>query len=66
MAEVSWDLIDEAVRSGKMTLEDGETVYRLNGELFVRLIQWLATSKAKKPQIVSKPEDFNLEETTGD
>lgn len=62
LAEHCWKLIDEGIRCAKMTLESGKII-DLNPDNYIRLVQWLATSKAKKPQHVTAPEDFQLHKT---
>ncbi len=62
LQEQAWKLMDEAVRTGTMILEDG-TVVKLNADSLIRVIQWLASAKAKKPHLISPPEDFRLKET---
>ncbi|KKM67379.1 hypothetical protein LCGC14_1471720 [marine sediment metagenome] len=64
LQDEAWRLMDEAVAKGKMTLEDGTEV-RLNADSLIRVIQWLASAKAKKPHFIPKPEDFRLKDTTG-
>lgn len=64
LQDEAWRLMDEAVKKGVMTLEDGTEV-RLNADSLIRVIQWLASAKAKKPHFISKPEDFKLKDTTG-
>ncbi len=64
LAEYSWELINQALSQGKITLENAVS-YTLDVELLVRLIQWTATIKAKKPHSVLPPEDFVLKSTTG-
>ena len=65
LQEQAWKLMDEAVRTGGMILEDGTEV-KLNADSLIRVIQWLASAKAKKPHLISPPEDFRLHETTGE
>ena len=65
LAERCWELVDEAITSSEMTLENG-TMIKLNPDSYIRLVQWLATSKAKKPQHVIPPEDFILKKTGED
>lgn len=64
LQEEAWRLMDQAVTSGKMILED-KTEVRLNADSLIRVIQWLASAKAKKPHIIPTPEDYVLKETTG-
>ncbi len=64
LAEHSWGLIDDAIRTGEFILESGKKIL-LDTEAIVRLVQWTATIKAKKPQGAPLPEDFKLKETTG-
>jgi len=61
LQEEAWRLMDEAVSTGKMTLENKQEV-TLNADSLIRVIQWLASSKAQKPHIIPKPEDFKLQE----
>ena len=63
LQEQAWKLMDEAVRTGSMRLEDG-TEIKLNADSMIRVIQWLASAKAKKPHLINPPEDFRLKETT--
>lgn len=65
LAEYSWELINQALSQGVITLENAKS-YTLDVELLVRLIQWTATIKAKKPHTVPPPEDFILKPTTGE
>ena len=65
LQEEAWRLMDEAVSNGFMRLSNGITI-TLNADSMIRVIQWLASAKAKKPHLLSKPEDFRLHETTGD
>jgi len=65
LQEEAWRLMDEAVSNGFMKLSNGVTI-TLNADSMIRVIQWLASAKAKKPHLLSKPEDFKLHETTGD
>ena len=65
LQEQAWKLMDEAVRTGGMILEDGTEV-KLNADSLIRVIQWLASAKAKKPHLISPPEDFRLQETTSE
>ena len=64
LAEHSWSLIDDAIREGKFVLENGKVV-ELDAEAIVRLVQWTATIKARKPSGVPTPEDFKLKKTIG-
>ena len=64
LQEEAWRLMDEAITSGVMKLEDGTEV-KLNPDSLIRVVQWLASAKAKKPHIIPTPEDFKLAETTG-
>lgn len=63
LQEEAWRLMNEAVTTGKMVLESGLEVH-LNADSLIRVIQWLASAKAKKPHLISVPEDFDLKETT--
>ena len=63
--EQAWKLMDEAVSTGTMILEDGAVV-KLNADSLIRVIQWLANAKAKKPHLINPPEDFRLKETTSE
>ncbi len=65
LQEQAWKLMDEAVRTGTMKLEDG-TKIKLNADSMIRVIQWLASAKAKKPHLINPPEDFRLKETTSE
>ncbi len=64
LAEHSWSLIDDAIREGNFVLENGKVV-ELDAEAIVRLVQWTATIKARKPSGVPTPEDFKLKKTIG-
>ncbi len=65
LAEHSWKLINEAISTGKVTLENGVEVI-LDVDHLIRLVQWTATTKAKKPHAIAPPEDFSLKSTTGE
>ena len=66
LQEIAWQLIDEALTKGTMTLvgDPGKPI-NLGSQDIVRIAQWLATSKARKPQLVSPPEDFIMKESSG-
>ncbi len=63
LQEEAWRLMNDAVSTGQMVLSNGITI-TLNADSLIRVIQWLASSKAKKPHLIDVPEDFNLKETT--
>ncbi|KKL61658.1 hypothetical protein LCGC14_2193110 [marine sediment metagenome] len=63
LQEQAWKLMDQAVSEGRMVLESGAIV-TLNADSLIRVIQWLASAKAKKPHLINPPEDFKLKETT--
>ena len=63
LQEEAWRLMDEAVSNGFMKLSNGVTI-TLNADSMIRVIQWLASAKAKKPHLINPPEDFQLKETT--
>lgn len=65
LQEQAWKLMDEAVSTGTMVLESG-IVVTLNADSLIRVIQWLASAKAKKPHLINPPEDFRLKETTSE
>lgn len=62
IAERSVNLIDEATRTGQMRLPNGRIV-TLDVEALVRLIQWAATQRDRKPKFLESPEDIDLKET---
>lgn len=65
LADVAWDLINEAVQTKRITTPAGGHV-PIDDEDYLRLLQWAAALKMKgKRNTVSKPEDFNLKETKG-
>ena len=66
LQEIAWNLIDEALTKGTMTLTDqpGKPI-RLIPQDIVRIAQWLATSKARKPQLVAVPEDYEVKQSIG-
>lgn len=67
LADIAWDLIDEALTRGTMTLEGiPDKPIALQTASIVEIAKWLATSKAKKPRLVGSPEDFALKSTTGE
>ena len=65
LQEEAWRLMDEAVSNGFMKLSNGVTI-TLNADSMIRVIQWLASAKAKKPHLINPPENFVLHETTGE
>ncbi len=65
LQEEAWRLMDEAVSNGFMKLSNGVTI-TLNADSMIRVIQWLASAKAKKPHLINPPEDFRLKETTSE
>jgi len=64
LQELAWKLVDEIICEGTMTLQSGKCV-PISPQDIVRIAQWLATTKARKPQLVNPPEDFNLKESSG-
>ena len=64
LSESAWALVDEAIRSGQMTLETG-TKITLESNEFVGLVKWLSTVKVKKPKFLATPEDY-VPAVTGD
>ena len=59
LIDEAWELIAEGVRKGQMTLAQREAPMILQPEHVVRLCQWLAHQKQKKPKLVSDISDFN-------
>lgn len=62
LSEQAWAMLKEAMTLGTMTLPGGRTM-NLDPKDFVRVVQWLATQKAKKPKVVATAEDFGLQQT---
>lgn len=58
----AWDRIAEAMHLGAMQLPGGRIIV-LGPDNLVKLTQWLATLKAKRPKAVMKAEDFQLQVT---
>ena len=65
MADIAWKQVTEAILTGSFTLPGTKTVITLQTEPLIRLIQWVATTKAKKPSSLPIPEDFTLRKTKG-
>ena len=57
LSDAAWEMIQEALQEGSMTLGNGKKV-QLSPLDVVRITQWLATLKAKKPKLLSGLEDF--------
>ena len=64
LSEASWAMLDEGLTTGQMTLPSGKVV-TLDPTNFIRIVQWLATLKPRKPQGFQKPEDFAAPVTIG-
>lgn len=64
LSEIAWKLVSDALVLGSIEV-NGDT-RRLDTDQILRLAQWMATSKARKPRPVSTPEDFLLRKTTED
>ena len=62
LVEQSWAMVDEALTSMSMHLQDG-TLIKLTPFDIVMLVKWLAMVKTKKLKVVSTPEDFILPHT---
>lgn len=64
----AWEMIQEAMTTGNMTLPgaDGRSpkTLSLDAKTFVDLVKWLA-NLSKRKDYVKKPEDFNLKKTSG-
>ena len=66
LQEISWELIEEALTKGTMTLLNSpEKPIHLMPQDIVGIAKWLSTNKARKPQLVPTAEDFELKKTTG-
>ena len=66
LQEISWELIEEALTKGTMTLVHApEKPIHLMPQDIVGIAKWLSTNKARKPQLVPTAEDFDLKKTTG-
>lgn len=65
VSELALSRLAEAVRNGTMTLDNGQ-VLKLEVDELVDVCKSLATIKMKKPKLVTKPEDFKLNETGGE
>lgn len=62
LVEQAWNMVDQAMTSMSMTLDDG-TKINLSPMDIVKLVQWLAQIKTKKSKVVSNPDDFILSRT---
>lgn len=63
LSEDAWRMVEEAMRTGKMTLPSGRTI-TLEDEAFVRLAQWLATFRPKRPTLLPmRPDDLPVRQT---
>lgn len=62
LSEDAWGLIAEAMHSGTMSLPGGRAIVLGAGDL-VKLTQWLATIKARKPKAFAGVDDFVPKET---
>ena len=58
----AWQMIQEALQAGTITLGNGNSKLLETKEI-VRLVTWLANQRQKKPKVVAMPEDFNLKQT---
>jgi len=58
LSEVAWAMVDEALRSGTITLEASPRPIVLDGQELIGLIKWVATVKKNKPKFLATPEDF--------
>lgn len=65
LSEIAWKIVSEALTTGSSTLGTGREL-TLDTDQIMRLAQWMATSKAKKPRPVSTPEDFKLRSTSSE
>ena len=57
LIEQAWAMVDEALTSMSMHLQNGTSI-KLTPFDIVTLVKWLAMVKTKKPKMVSTPEDF--------
>jgi hypothetical protein len=62
LSAAAWDRINEAMAIGAMFLPGGRVII-LGPDNIVKITQWLATLKAKRPKAVMKPEDYTPKET---
>lgn len=65
LTEQAWAMIEEALSTGVITLPN-KTERPVDTNNLIRLVQWLATLRSKKPKLVNAPEDFSLKSTKGD
>lgn len=70
LVDQAWDLVKEALTRGTMTLETSDPAKPnqrpLDTESIIDLAKFFVQLKVKKPQSITKPEDFDLKSTTGD
>ncbi len=66
LSELAWAMVDEALRSGSITLEANPKPIVLDGQELIGLIKWLATVKRNKPKFLATPEDFTPAQTGDD
>lgn len=68
LSERAWELLNQALTKGVITLEpeetDGEPTTRLvSTDTLMDMAVKLSQTKIKQPRVISKPEDFNLQKT---
>ncbi len=63
LKELGLQAIDEAMRTGKVTLEPGNDPVLVKSDTYMDLAYKLALTEIKRPRNVSTPEDFELKKT---
>ena len=69
LAETAWSLVEDALTLGKITMDVNGTdpqEMKLSADQIIDLAVKIAQVKIKKPQAITTPEDFMLQETIAD
>ena len=64
LSDEALTLLDDAIRKGQLTLNNGKTMILEAGEV-INTAKWVVqTLKAKKPKFLEKPEDLDIKPTS--
>ena len=64
MTQLAWEQMDEIQQNGTLKLPKGKLL-SFDPDQIIRVIQWLATQKARKPKVLDSPDDLELKTTRG-
>jgi len=64
MTALAWDQLKQIQDTGQLTLPNGKAL-QFDPDSVLRVLQWLATQKARKPRVLDSPDDLAIPTTRG-